>query len=606
MLQEDLNSIPKIKFNSTTGINLFLAGLCLFVFWQVSGYSFVNYDDFEYVSQNPYIEQGLNPVSIAWAICPGDDWMPLSKLSHMAVVQFFGMDPRAHHAANLLFHLANVLLLFSILKLWTKDLWRSAAVAALFAVHPLQAEAVSWVTARKDLLAAFSALLALRAYHPEKRNILWASIFFALSVLSKPSLVALPPLLLFLEPKNWKQLWPLFAIAGAFCVATFQVQHRALEFVSSSPLPLRALDTVVFYLGKIFWPARLTIYGRVPDAPLTVTPMVVSVSFLAALSVVAFRLRKKEPKVLVGWIWFLILLLPVLVLEVPADRYLYFPVIGILIAVVWVFPKQWVIPAALLSVCVLSPLCYAQSAVWKNSATLFNHALALNDQNYTAHVNFAETLVDEGNLAQAQRHYLRAIELKPDNAEALTSLGVLFEKRHQLKEAEEFQRRALAAQPDHAKAHFNLANVLQAQGQTYAAVAYFLKAVHFKPDYAEAYFNAASALEDEGRRVEAKAYYAKALEIKPLYPKARNNLGLILIKEGLYKDAIVQFRKILAKDPSDVEARNNLAVTLTKSGDNDGAIREFERILKDHPDLTPARANLELIKKRNSNPNKGL
>lgn len=583
-------------------VSLFLAGLGALVFSQVAGHSFVNYDDFEHVSQNPYVERGLTVESIRWAFLPGDDWMPLAKLSHMAVFQFFGPEPAAHHLANLFLHAINAILLFHVLKIWTGDFWRSAAVAVLFSVHPVQAEAVSWVMARKNLLSAFFGFLTLRAYlklppKPRAPDLFFVSFFFLLSLMSNPILAALPVFLVLIDGKLLKNKAPLFLISAAFCFIVPVVQHKALQFSSSTPVVFRAAGAIVFYLSKIFFPAALAIYGHVPDKAVPVWQGALCAALLFSATLFLWKKRRNFFYAFAGWCWFLSFLAPAVVLEVPADRYLYFSVIGILIGAVWALPKTkiWSVAGIAAAVGVLAPLSYAQAAVWKNSAALFSHALKIDDQNYTAHVNFAETLVDQGLLDEAAGHYRRALDLDSKNAEALTSLGVVFENQGKLAESERFHREALRVSPHDAKAHFNLANVLQKQGRRAEAIGHFKEAARLKPDFAQAYFNAAYALEEEGRPDEAESYYSKALRIKPDYRNARINLGLLVSQQRRYAEAIAHFSQALKSNQNDLEARNDLAITLARSGNTQEAIGHLRRIVQEHPESEAARQNLALL-----------
>ena len=526
--------------------------------------------------------------------------MPVSKLSHLMAFQFFGSTPGIHHLLNLFLHTANVLLVFYILRRWTQDPWLSLAAAALFAIHPVQVESVAWVSARKDLLSALFGLLTVWLYqHPSKNrpNTRLALICFLyfLSLGAKPALITLPFLLAMLDKKISRKLLPLFAISAIFCFITWSVQAKAAHYIHPTPLIFRAMVTGVFYLGKVLFPYPLAIYGRVPAEAIAFWKIAGSATLLFSISLFLYLRRKKYPLAIFGWCWFVLCLAPALILEVPADRYLYMALLGILIAVLTTFPKKWVRPLAIAAIGACIPLAYFQTGYWKNSATLFQHALAINEKNYTAHGNLAETLVSEKKYEEAAAHYFRALELNPQNTEALTSLGVLFEKENALSRAEEYHRKALRIEPGSAQTHFNLANVLEKEGKKPEALEQFFEAIKLKPDFAQSYLNAAELLVEEGKTEEAISNYKAALQIQPSYTAALNNLGLLLVSQGRYPEAISNFSKILKSDPSNVEARNNLAITLIKSGDLKTAAGHLEKIVQEHPESQEARANLKRL-----------
>lgn len=591
-------------------IGIVLVLLCLAVFSQVAGHEFVNYDDTAYVSGNPFMEAGLTPAGIAWAFKAGlsdessikEAWMPLTKLSHMLDIQLFGMNAGAHHLVNLLFHILNVLLLYFLLTRLTGDVLKSALVAAFFAVHPIQSEVVAWVTARKDLLCTFFSLGALWLYARSK-PMLWVAASFALALLAKPSAVILPVLMALMDYWPLRRFrfqsliaqWPLWLLAGVVSGITWIAQAgTVLDYTASTPVYFRVPAQAAFYLSKTLLPWGLTIYGRVPDYPMAVWKIFSACLCIGGISYWAWKGRHRYPALMTGWFWWLIGLLPVLALEVPADRYLYFPGIGLFLAVIWTLPERkpvWI--TAVILPFFLAPLAYAQAGYWKNSETLFTRAVALNPQNYTAHANLAAALFEKEDVRSAETHLRESLRLDPHDADTLTSLGVILESEGRLEEAVSLHEKAIQLARAPAAARTNLANVLTKQGKEAAAIEEYRKALEADPYYAPAAFNQATLLEKQGKIDEAMGRYREALRLRPNYLKARNNLGLLLDAQGRREEAIGHYEKILRVDPNHLEARTNLAVALARLGRRREALDHFKKAVASHPESAEARKNLE-------------
>ncbi|MCL6582232.1 MAG: tetratricopeptide repeat protein [bacterium] len=497
-------------------IAIALVSLTLTAFVKVCGCGFVNFDDHQFVVENDHIKAGLTGHGIKWAFTTlhGGNYIPLTWLSHMIDCQLFGLNPAGHHLSNLLFHLANTLLLFWVLHLISAALWPSALVAALFALHPLRVESVAWIAERKDVLSTFLGMLTIWAWArysrlPTLRRYLVAFAFFCLGLLAKPMLVSLPLVLLLLD--HWPlnrfpkagvsaglislvlEKLPLLAISGIVSLVTLIAQHRAGAVASLKAIPLKvrlinALVSYGRYLVKLIWPNQFAVFYPYPMS-WPWWQVAASALLIVGLSALAVAVAKTQPYLLVGWLWYLITLLPVIGLvqvgrQSMADRYTYVPSIGLLIMAVWAafeLTAKWcrryqiaTLSASASAVILYLMICTAhQVRYWKNSLTLFEHALAVTANNYLAHYNLGVALAAEGRYQEAAIHYAEAIRIKPDYACAHNNLGFVLSKQKKLTEAEAHYRQAIKIKPDWALAHYNLGCLLAAQGRFDEADAHY-------------------------------------------------------------------------------------------------------------------------------------
>ena len=596
----------------------FLLLSIIVAYWQVRTHEFTNFDDNYYVTENENVRAGLSAENIHWAFSFKDKektyWHPLAWLSHMMDVELFGLDAGKHLVVNMLLHAGNSMLLLIFLRLATGTFWRSALVALLFALHPLNVESVAWVAARKNVLSTFFWMMVLIAYLRYVRNSDLAHYFILLfaffcSLMAKPMLVTLPCVLLILDywPLNrladrrgdgacenghfsmfktdrnvgglqlMLEKIPLLMLSGLLVFVTlFSFKDGTISLVKV-PLALRfenAIVSYVQYIGKIFWPKDLAVFYPFPaSVPLWQT--LGAGCLLAIVTWFFFRSTRSAPYLIVGWLWFLGTLVPVIGLmqaglwPALADRFAYIPQIGIYIIVAWGFhdltrnriKSAYVAAAVAMAVCLLFVITRQQVTYWQNSKTLFERAIAVTDNNFVTHYNLGCILDGEGQKQAAMEQY----------------------------------EKALSINPYYARSHNNLGNNLLGMGQLQGALAHLRKAVLLEPHNAEAHNNIGVALIEVGEISEAMRHFKAALKIAPEYAEAHNNLGVVLRWQGMNNEAIRHYATALKYLPDYIEARNNLGKALSVSGKTDMAKNQFKRVLALSPTDGVARRELEKL-----------
>ena len=476
------------------GVCIFLAGIVWLVFGQTLGHPFINFDDPEYVYENPEINAGLTAHGVIWAFThlPSPDWFPLTSISHMLDVQFYGLRAGGHHLTSVLVHTAVVILLFLVLRQMTGTLWRSAFVAAVFAIHPLRVESVAWVAERKDLLSGLFFMLTLGAYvrYVRKRRFgryVLMAILFTCGLLSKPVFVTVPLMLLLLDYWPLRRFEQQLAIRGlilekipllilSLTVSVATITGQTGEVVSMEPLPFvwrvnNAFVSYVTYIWQMIWPARLAIFYPHPQNHLALWEIVVAIALLIAMTVLAFALRKRCPYLIVGWFWYLVMLAPVIgVVQVNlqghADRYTYLAQIGLYLLVVWSiadlslswpYRRQILSVAASIVIVALAWSAWIQTAYWRDSESLWTHAIAVTSDNDTAQADLADLLLRRGRLSEAVFHSQEALRIRPGNADAHNTLGIALFQMGDLKDAVAHWKQSLEIQPGNMNAQTNLA-----------------------------------------------------------------------------------------------------------------------------------------------------
>jgi Flp pilus assembly protein TadD len=564
-------------------ICLVLVVSILGVYWQVKNHQFVNYDDNVYISDNPQVQSGFTSKTLSWAFTTtqAGNWHPLTWFSHMMDYRLFGLNPRGHHLSSVLLHILNSILLFLLLRWATSVIWPSALVASLFALHPLHVESVAWVAERKDVLSTFFSFLTILAYInyaklPKKRNYLLVLLLFALGLMAKPMLVTLPFVLLLLdywplnrfqsrreygsgdnktdkssEPSSEKlqplrligEKLPMFILSGISCVVTLWAQEKAgalsgLEIVPVKWRIANAILSSVYYMGKMIWPRGLAVFYPHPEDSLPIWQAVLAGFFLLMVSIVVIRMAARYKYGVVGWLWYLGTLVPVIGLvqvgeQAMADRYTYVPLIGLFIIIAWGLAdlgkesrrRRNLLIVSVISLLLVLALCsWQQARLWKNSVGLFEHTLEVTTDNYVAHYTLGNALALQGNLVGAMVHYNEALRIKPNHAEVHNNLGNALALQGNLPEAVAHYKESLRIAPRQGKTHRNLGVALDRQGKYEEAMRHYLEALRLNPQDAQSHNNIGVTLAEQGKLEEAIAHFSEAVKINPNFTEAQRNL----------------------------------------------------------------------------------
>lgn len=595
-------------------ISYLLVIITAFAFLNITGNLFILADDPQYIFRNEVVRRGLTWRGFVWAFTDHSlsNWHPLTWFSHMLDVQLFGLNPAGHHLVNLVIHVVNTLLLFNFLRVATGARWRSAFVAAVFAVHPLHVESVAWTAERKDLLCAMFWLLSMQAYlkyaeNPGLARYAAVAAFFILGFLSKAMIVTLPFLLLLLdywplarcpfsgdhveinEGKTRRfirrpilvlvaEKLPLIAISAGMSVKAYMAQKGG-GAVNSLPFLMKignALTAYLAYLWKAFWPNPLAIYYPHPgDIGKTIPVWSVAASALivAGLTVLALVKRKRRPWYPIGWFWYLGTLVPVIGIvqiggQAMADRYMYIPIVGIAVAVAWGFPDilgGWRFRNRFLAVgasaCILAfaAITWFQVGHWRDTGSILKHTLSVTSDNWWAERLLGNMYEEIGKPEMAAVHYENSLRITPELKPLLKEMGRL----------------------------------LAREGKTDQAVLRFRRILQLYPDDLDARLGLAYALEFEGRTEEARKAYAAILQTAPNLAEERYNTGIAQLRIGKTAEAIDAFRDTVGLKPGNAEAHNNLGVIFGHLGKYYEAAAHFREALRLRPDYAEARANLE-------------
>jgi len=627
-----------------------LALLTFAAFIRVLRADFIMLDDDQYVVHNLHVHAGLNSETLRWAFSAfrAGTWQPLVWLSYALDYQLWELNPGGYHLTNLLLHVLSVIALYFTFLRMTNSKYRSAFVAALFAVHPLRVESVAWVAERKDVLSTLFWVLTMWAYtyyvkRPGASSYVTVFLLLALGLMAKPMLVTLPLVFLLLD------YWPLAraydvdavafggmrsAIRGSSRLASLllekvpffvliiassviayiaQKEGGAVSSLERLPLSMRisnALVSYVKYIWMMFWPTRLGVLYPHPRGSLPVWFAILSGLFLVIISVLAFRAWRRKPWLSVGWAWYMVTLLPVIgIVQIGphglADRFTYIPHIGIYVILAWGIPdllrgkttclgsrsSPVLVAAACAVISAFAVTTYVQTGYWRSSVPLFKRTVEVTRRNPIILNNLGSVLIQEGRLKEAERVLLRALEIGR-GARVENNLGVIAEKKGDLAKAEKMYRQAIDLQPTYPDAYFNLGNVLSKRKRFEEALGYYIKATRLNPESSDAAFSLGLCLSRLGRKSDAVHYYERALRLNKRHIPAHKRLAEILEEQGKIGEAVLHYRQVLALDPNDAETHNNLGRLLGQTGKLDEEIEHYRKALRIKPNLAEAHGNL--------------
>ena len=572
-----------------------LAALVFLAYLPTLRNGFTGYDDPDYVTANPHVNTGLSGANLVWAFTTAHagNWHPVTWISHMADSSLFGLSPAGPHLVSLLLHIANTLLLFLWLAAVTGARGRSAAVALLFGLHPVHVESVAWVAERKDVLSTLFLMLALIAYSayvrkPAVARYALVLLLFAAGLMSKPMLATFPLLLLIADwwplrrPFSPFDKLPLLALSGLSAAVTLWAQQRGGTVAALDQLPFtlrisNAALSYLRYLGKTLWPTRLAVFYPFPQV-IPLWALAGSILLLAAISLLAYRLRNQRPWLAAGWCWYLVALLPVIGfiqvgMQAMADRYLYIPIIGLLVAIVWELhdrlPRSVSVPAAGLAAAACAVLTWNQVHVWKDGATLFAHAIAVTNGNFVAHDNLGVELDRQGRPEEALAQYREAIRIRPGDRNS---------------------------EGNYAQANFAAGERLLGQGQLDQSLALFREGLRHHPQQALAHTYVGLILTQQHQLAAAVQEFHIAIGIDPKLARAHMGLGVALAWSEQPIEAAHAFQESLHYDPSNVEGYYDLGLVQVALGERAQAVQSFDSALRLKPDFTPARqARADLV-----------
>jgi tetratricopeptide (TPR) repeat protein len=605
-----------------------LIACVLAIYARVASHEFIDYDTPDYLTRNPVVAGGLSWPSVEWAFTTfhAANWHPITWLSHMLDVQLFGQRPGPMHLVNVAWHAANACLVYLVLRRMTRNDGASFFVALLFAVHPLHVESVAWIVERKDLLCAFFGLSCLwfwTDWARERRRSSFAAALacYALGLMSKPMIVTWPCVMLLFDawPLERTALGirrlvveklPFFALALASSAITVVAQRGAgaVKSLGAVPFWLRlanSTESYVDYLEKTVWPTGLTFFYPFSLATIGTVRLVSSAAVLVAISAVAIRFRRRAPWVIVGWLFYLVTLLPVIGLvqvgdQTHADRYTYLPLLGVFLAIAWSLVRwiemrapgakparaaavRLVRAVAAIAIASLGFVAAQQTSVWADAETLARHALDVDEHNHVAHVLLGGRRLERGEWEQAEREFRAALELRPDAVAPLADLGNVLERTGRLEEAEHAYRAVLQRKPDAFDVLADLGNVLYAEGRVADAETAYRSALQRAPGNADLHRNVALCAWARGDRSEALSELDAALRIAPSFTRAHLARGQILEEMGREDEARAAVARALEIDPGYGAAHATLATFLSRRGDIDQAALEIDRAIAASP-----------------------
>lgn len=589
-----------------------LALMVFAVFGQTAGFDFVNLDDLGYIPNHPVVSQGLSLGGIAWAFTHfhGALWHPLTVTTFMLDCRLFGMRAGGYHLVNVLLHAAVAVLLFLLLAEMTGALWRSGFAAAVFAIHPLRAESVVWITERKDVLSGLFFMLTLLAYvryargTQSKGGYAMILIWFVMGLMSKSMLVTTPAVLLLLDywPLGrlrsladfralvWEKA-PLCILSALSCVATILAIHAGGRHPTAA-IPEDAPISYAVYLWKLIYPHNLALPYPIPREGWAPWQIYGAIVLLTGLTAGAYLLHRKQPYLATGWLWYMGMLVPVagvMQTDYPqpyADRFTYLPQIGLCLAGTWLaadlakrlrIPKKIVGAIAGITLCVLMAACWQQTSYWRNSITLWTHTIKCTQDNYYAHYVLGNALLLEGHNEQSIGEFRESLRIDPAHKETHLDLGTALLRENRTGEAVAEFREAVKIDPTDAGLHSYLGTALLRLGNIDDANQQFHEAICIDPSFSHGLNEVGNAMLRQGRVAEAIAEYRGALRMDPNNAVAQTNLGNALFQQGMSGEAVTHLEKAIDLQPANGTIQNYLAWLLATAAQ--ASLRDGPRAL---------------------------
>ncbi|MCX5849222.1 MAG: tetratricopeptide repeat protein [Deltaproteobacteria bacterium] len=601
-------------------IYIVLTVVTLAVFWQVNQYTFINFDDNLYVTENSHIKSGITLEGFRWAF--GTKylglWNPLVWLSFMLDYQLYGLNASGYHVTNLILHIMSTLLLFWLLNRMTGAVWKSAFVAAVFALHPLHVESVAWIAERKDVLSAFFWMLTLclYVYYTEKpviRRYLLVLFSFVCALMSKPMVVTLPVIMILLDywplgrfesKKDNLIIWQLKEKIPFFILSAVLVIVTLYNPNDSSPklFPLgsriaNAPVAFVTYLEKTFWPHDMAIFYPFPSH-IPIWQIIGASLLIIFISAVVIAMAKRLPYLFVGWMWYAITIVPVIgIIHISyyamADHYHYLPSVGIAIMLAWGIPalikseeikRKILFPAGIITLAIMAVLTWKQCGYWKNSITLFNHALQVTKNNYIVHGHLGVALFTKGKTEEAIDHYNKALRITPCYSDTYNNRGIAYYELGKYQQAIEDYNVAIHLNQEYAQAYNNRGLVYSRIGKYQQAIEDYNVAIYLNPEYADAYYNRGIVYNNLGQYQRAIEEYSEAIRLKKDYADAYNNRGTIYGKHRQYQLAIEDFNKAILLKSDYANAYYNRGRAYNIMGQYQSSIENYNETIRLKPD----------------------
>jgi len=626
-------------------IAILLCGIIFAVYFHIASHDFISFDDRLNVTENPHVSSGLSIPNIIWAFKftqKGDNhyWHPLTSISHMLDCHLFGLNPAGHLLNNLFLHMANTLLLYILLLKMTSERWKSLFVAFIFAIHPLNVESVSWVAERKNVLSTFFWFLTMLLYLIfVKRRSLIKYIFvltcMLLGLLCKPILVTLPCVLLLMDIWPLKRITVVFSKSGIsgliflliekiplFVFSAFWAYLSSLSMerlgvtISYQLIPMKlrvanALLSYVKYLWKMIWPFNLAIFYPFPLKMPPFWQVYGSALFLVVVSIYSISVLNKKPWLTIGWLWYIGTMFPVIGLvqnglwPAMADRWAYVPLIGILVAVAWSIPglleglrsrhKGLIKAFSIGFTCILILLTGIQIGYWKDSKTLFEHAVEETEGNSVAYNNLAGALIKSGNIEEGLDNYRKALKINPNFVQANFNIGKVLATQKKILEAESFFKKVIDLDPMYEDAYHNLGVVYQMKGNLDLATEYFSKTIRLNPELAIAHYSLGSVLANQGKVDPAFEHLSRAVQLKPDFTEAIVRLKFITKIRDEVDAKIKKLQLQLASDPENPFIHYRIALENKKIRRTDKAFDFIQKALSIKPDFPQALQILAII-----------